>query len=118
MKTIFPIATFILCLVFCGKASASPSGTELQSKCKTALKDQADAFDGGYCAGFIDGVMSQTLVEAKAGFDVPFCLPTGGSMGQIVQVFVKYLDDHPERLHEPASLLLVESLAKAFPCHK
>jgi hypothetical protein len=43
-------------------------------------------------------------------------LPAEVTNGQIVLVFVKYLEVHPERLHKPANLLLVEALRKAFPC--
>jgi hypothetical protein len=35
---------------------------------------------------------------------------------QVVKVFVKYLDDHPEELHRVAALLLSEALHSAFPC--
>ncbi|MGO9640246.1 MAG: Rap1a/Tai family immunity protein [Candidatus Acidiferrales bacterium] len=35
-----------------------------------------------------------------------------------MQVFVKFLDDHPEELNRPAALLLAEALHEAFPCGK
>jgi len=53
---------------------------------------------------------------AKRNRDLSFCLPDQVTNDQIIKIFVKYLDDHPEELHQPASLLLVTSMRKAFPC--
>jgi len=60
--------------------------------------------------------------EAKPGAtvkrnpDLSFCMPATVTNDQIVKIFIKYLDEHPEELHQPASLLLATSLRKAFPC--
>jgi hypothetical protein len=49
---------------------------------------------------------------------VKFCLPVNVDNGQILLVFIKYLEDDPEELHKPANLLFVEEMRKAFPCKK
>lgn len=47
------------------------------------------------------------------------CIPEGvTSTGQIALVLVKYLRDHPERLHESRGLLAFKALEAAFPCPK
>lgn len=45
-----------------------------------------------------------------------FCSPDGGSYGQYVKVVLKFLRDHPERLHEDRRNLVEEALQDAFPC--
>src|ERR1700722_20799376 len=35
------------------------------------------------------------------------CFPSGGNLDQAEKVFLKYVDDHPERLHEEALLLAI-----------
>jgi len=124
MKPATVIAALLISLIICGSAGAqATTGQQIQDKCK-ALVNQNSSFSGGFCAGFIDGVInSQWMWEASDKFHkqshfLSLCLPQEGTNGQYLQVFLKYLDDHPEELHKPAALLLVESLAKAFPCGK
>jgi hypothetical protein len=77
----------------------------------TALVDYCDRDPEGFCLGYIAGI-----AEARPGFCVP---ATGLSFGQLRRVAVKYLNDHPERLNQPAPLELVASaLRLAFPCPK
>lgn len=45
-----------------------------------------------------------------------FELSEGVTQGQMANVFFKYLENHPERRHEDAAELVLESLAKSFPC--
>ena len=45
-----------------------------------------------------------------------YCLPEDVTNGDILEVFNKYLNYHPEELNKPAAFLLVEALAKAFAC--
>ncbi len=113
-----------LSLVMCAKASGqTTTGEQIQSKCKEST-NQTASFNVGFCAGFIDGVIqSQYMWEAsdnlqKRDHAPSFCLPKESTNGQLLQIFIKYLDDHPEELHKPAALLLVQSLQKAFPCRK
>jgi Ssp1 endopeptidase immunity protein Rap1a len=123
-----PTILFLLALLsfaLCGNAAAhATSGEEMLKKCKK-IPDTA-SFDAGFCAGFVDAVLDTlNMWEASDVFekrshdkDVRFCLPEEVTNGQILLVFVKYLEDHPEELHKPANLLLIEALRKAFPCER
>jgi hypothetical protein len=53
-----------------------------------------NAFVGGYCMGIVEATM-----WSLPGTGV-VCLPKGVTTGQGLKVLVKYLDDHPEELHE------------------
>ncbi len=116
----------LLFSVFCVNCHAqTTTGEEIQSKCKGLLnRVETAAFAGGFCAGFIDGVLNEhSMWEAndishKRAHEYKFCFPDNITNDQIMKVFVKYLDDHPEELHKPAAVLLVESMEKAFPCQK
>jgi Rap1a immunity proteins len=121
MRIITVVAVVVLSLLCCGNARANAtSGEELLQKCKT----ESANYGSGFCHGFIAAVLDTlTMWEASDSYekrthdkDVRFCLPAEVTNGQIVLVFVKYLEDHPEKLHMPANLLLVEALRKAFPC--
>jgi hypothetical protein len=104
----------------------SITGLEMQHHCAKLTSDapieRGSAFDAGLCGGFIDGVMDgmyyMAVNKAKTFTDVkmPFCLPSDVSNEQIVKVYMKFLNDHPENLNDPATVLLVRALTAAFPC--
>ena len=119
MKTL--IAALFFFLIFSGKSQAENlSGVEILPKCKEATA----GFNGGRCAGFIEGVISGMFIAGinetaeQTHMRQGYCLPEEATNGQNRTVFVKYLEDHPEELHEPAALLLIKALRKAFPCGK
>ena len=44
------------------------------------------------------------------------CDPPGSTRLQLIKIFVKYVNDHPETAHELFAIIAQRSLAKAFPC--
>ena len=71
----------------------------------------------GICMGMVRGIIGtnhEYAVKTKTAF---FCLPIEGiKYTQAVRVVVKYLKEHPEKLHESAASLAIASLTEAFPC--
>jgi hypothetical protein len=63
----------------------------------------------GVSAGFEHGI-------GKAGVKKAMCMPEGVHIVQEVRVINAYLREHPEELHKSASMLVLRSLDKAFPC--
>lgn len=67
----------------------------------------------GYMEGFFHGVI---FLHTLLGGNL-ICLPTQGiEMGQFVKIAVKFMEDRPAQLHEPARGLILASLQDAFPC--
>jgi len=55
-----------------------------------------------------------TKTQNKTGI---YCLPKGGiELGQALRVTVKWLKDHPEKLHLPGDILIGLALRDAFAC--
>ena len=84
---------------------------------------ERDVEDVVYCAGYIRGFMSgayaaQTALDihSHAAAARVFCAPEVSAQ-QGVRMFVKYLNDHPGRLHEPAYILMWAALSQAWPCN-
>ena len=76
-------------------------------------KLQADAIaQGGARPSAFDGVkwFSPLFLPPQV------CLPEGLSSGQLLLVIVKFLRDHPERLHEARGFLALEAAKASFPC--
>ena len=73
-------------------------------------------FMDGQCVGAIDGITEIAQID-RFSFDARFgiCMPEI-TRGQIVSVFLKYVDDHPERGHDLYGIVLFQSLQQAFPC--
>ena len=70
-------------------------------------------FDQGYCLGFavsVAGVVTDQFGPWRA------CYSTGVTSGQLRDVMVKFLDDHPELLHVNAISLPARAFTEAFPC--
>ena len=76
----------------------------------------------GYIQGFVGGLDVMAMAESKTYEDYQkrktsyVCFPEGSSYGQDVRVVVKWLNDHPETLHEDANTLTFTALRNAFPC--
>jgi hypothetical protein len=71
------------------------------------LQDQA-------CFGFLDAVASIVTREPVAGWRA--CFPGGVTHGQLRDIILKFLDNHPEKLHLAAASLAAHAFAEAFPC--
>jgi Rap1a immunity proteins len=128
MRTLL-VAT-LLSLFLCSTGVAQPaavhaasSGEELLQKCK-GIGSKPTGYDDGFCAGFITGtidtlhmwIASDIFAKRTHDEDVKFCFPDNVDNRQILLVFIKYLEEHPEELHKPANLLFVEAMRKVFPC--
>ena len=109
----------LTCLTFgaCSVAGAAEtpyehSGNFMHAQCSpSAAKQHSNcAF---YLSGLTKGAFGQAvLTESKE----LFCVPLGVTNGQLVDVFYKYLDDHPAQRHMDAAVLAFFSLRDAFPC--
>ena len=88
------------------------NGNELKAFCQGET-----AFDRGVCSGFAVAVASFTV---RAPVDTyRACIPISQvTRGQLRDITVKYLHDHPEWLHFSATSLGSEAFKEAFPCPK
>jgi hypothetical protein len=118
------LAVLLLSLTCISSASgdlpSSPAyeqGNGLLSVCTT---DEHYDTNFGMCLGFIDGVLngaqlsgSGTCTTAAASH---WCIPPEVTMGQIRDVVVKSLREHPETRHERSIILIANAMIAAWPC--
>ena len=100
--------------------SAFTSGNELLQWCGET-QDGRQANEKLRCIGFIAGTEEtlefwKVMNEDSIPKPLRFCFPDGVTNGQIIKVFVKYLNDHPADLHHSAVTLFMQSQNEAFPC--
>jgi hypothetical protein len=131
-------ALFVLCFVPCARAqvigNGQFSGNELVHACEVAIPTQIedkDWIEAFYCLGYLSGARAaigferdinyaESVVRPKQTGPPVFriCIPEEATQDQLAKVVVKYLNDHPERLHEDAFLLVFAAYSDAFPCPK
>jgi hypothetical protein len=66
-----------------------------------------------YITGYVDAHNLETNGTSAQWF---FCSSPKSNYGQYIRIFIKYMEQHPEKLHEDVKVLLFSSLTKAFPC--
>jgi hypothetical protein len=80
--------------------------------------------DAAHCLGYLNGIM-----DAYADWDTvntrrhannpsPACLPSNINTQELAMVVVKFLNDHPDKLHDPYYDLVTIALSEAYPCEK
>jgi len=109
------VRAFLVALALLGATSsamaATTSATSSGAGCRKANERSViDKVDAGFCSGIVEGTM-WSLQIAKL-----VCLPNGMTLGQGLKVLVKYMDDHPEELHEKTAELAARAFVKAWPC--
>jgi len=62
------------------------------------------------CDSYVTGLADGLIVANR------ICVPDEVTNGQTAAVVLKFLNDHPERLHERRRTLASEALIRAFPC--
>jgi Rap1a immunity proteins len=62
-----------------------------------------------------DGKPAPSHMWADEDF-VSTCIPDEAPVAQLTRVVVKWLREHPEKLHELKGFLVIEALKSAFPC--
>jgi hypothetical protein len=102
------VRAFLLALALLGAtSSAMADGIDDLPGCKAAT-----GRDAGFCMGIVEGLM-----WSLPGWGV-VCLPKGVTTGEGLKVLVKYMEDHPEELHDRTAELAFRAFVKAWPCSR
>jgi Ssp1 endopeptidase immunity protein Rap1a len=125
-----PVAVLLM-LFFTGSAFAQTQGhrdgNSLLESCNAALKAKDDSsahVDRGaawYCIGYVQGIResldAQRLLSSSTHADDPsgISIPEEVENGQVIRVVVRWLQNHPESLHEEKIVIMIWALREAFP---
>jgi hypothetical protein len=120
------VGALVAGLILFSSNIALADGNDLLSWCSSALLPMeekvklsgADHIGIGLCLGFMQGITTANMTyHAMTGKEVLFCLPDEGiSNEQAARIVVKYLKDHPEKLHEMEAFIAFDAFRKTFPC--
>ncbi len=96
----------------------SQSGASMLPSCRQMAtgnvgKSVTEAARGGGCAGMVGTLLA---VGPKLSDDMKFCPPPGSNLPLGLKVFVKFLEDHPDRQEEPTITLALAAFREAWAC--
>ena len=108
------VALFVLAMSM--PVEAGMTGNDLLRKCQweganEAIKILNDTFCLGIIAGYTDALRNTIGLNS-------LCIPNKAEWEQRKKIVVKYMNDHPEKLHEYYEVLILQAMRKAFPCKK
>jgi hypothetical protein len=89
------------------------SGNRLLPACKKIVSGSNADFGMGLCLGMLSGIAGVAHLLPE---DARYC-PTG-TMGQTVRIVVKYMEDHPQVLHQDFQFIALAALRQSWPCRK
>ncbi|GLI93830.1 hypothetical protein LMG27198_28220 [Methylocystis echinoides] len=110
----FALAT---ALILCSGEAFSEdvfNGNRMYNLCTTGKSNPAVK---SHATTYVSGVLNTLqLVQSSKSFPKLVCLPDGVTYEQAVDIFCKYLEQNPEQRSKNSAILIVASLARAFPC--
>lgn len=117
------------------QAALPEDGNELLSRCADVVeivgetvnypeanaKALTEVWQVAYCTAWIDSSLIYLWSYGSFFLQTSTCFPTkenrlSVTSGQGVRILVKYLKDHPKRLHEHPTILTNDAFREAFPC--
>lgn len=92
------------------------TGVTLRNYCidRSDMSTQ-QAMDYSICTGFLTAIASASRCgNSVHGFSA--LVPDNAKATQLSRIVVKWLNDHPEKLHVDGSYLVANAFQDAFPC--
>jgi hypothetical protein len=124
-------AALLLCLMpFASRAETDHSDLEtalvVQSWCKAIVSAKFGADrrvfftqnqDTGFCWGAFATIQELSkYASSENARMLGICTPSTSTRIQLIKIFSKYVDDHPEAANQSFSDVALLSLTQAFPC--
>lgn len=88
-------------------ASQSITGNDIYDQCVSESPGCTH-----YVAGVLDGLQFFNAVSDPS----LYCIPSGVTNKQLIDIFRRFLTENPEHRHRPASYILVVAISEAYPC--
>ena len=124
-KNILTVLMLILFFPFSGQASNYNISTikGLADACQNVVNkqnnQQFDEMGYGLCFGYMRGIKNTydaQRIAAGRNHNGSICYPDGVTWLQLINVYLKWSEDHPEVHNESAWSGTVFAMKKAFPC--
>jgi hypothetical protein len=129
VRTAIPaIVALLLSFSSWGAEMEDETALQVQSWCREVINAKLGANDTillkrsnfytGFCWGAFASIQQFSTYVPRGSTDrlLYICTPPTSTRLQLIKIFSKYVDDHPETAHEDFSDIAFQALVKAFPC--
>jgi len=123
MRVGLVVVLFVTSLVGTGEARSQDvtgylDGNKLYEFCQPVDGFGVKPFCQAYITGVIDYVHMSDWALLKSGAQIrrSWCETYGVTIGQSVDVVIRYLQNHPEERNQPGAALVYMAMRTAFPC--
>jgi hypothetical protein len=101
-------------------AAADGSAKEVAASCRELFKPNASkSFDAGLCIGSFTTIHAlSAVVDQNRAPLLGFCRPPGADFTELVRVFMRYVDSHPQSAQAYYAIEAINALVEAYPCKK
>ena len=113
--------TLIVSILLGGMAFTQPAragfmtGNQLYSACTAEKNDPTYYQRIAQCQSYVTGALD--MLDGLQSFKkLPVCLTSGVTVGQVTDITIKYLREHPEKRNYSASSLVFLAANEAFGC--
>jgi hypothetical protein len=94
---------------------------EMQIETKSTTEGRISfplTFGNGLCWGFFDAFGGLSRLQSDTGNKtiLYICAPADTTLTQFVRTFIEYAENNTQRLNEPAEIVALLALNKAYPC--
>lgn len=114
----------LVLLAFCSSEIAAAGGSaELVMQCRSVkptggATDVLDAWNQGMCLGTLTGFRYGVRLPSALGLKSQICIPQEVTNGQLVAVYVKWVDQNPDKWHYNENVTVGRALGNAFRCER
>ncbi|MEQ9518484.1 MAG: Rap1a/Tai family immunity protein [Parvibaculum sp.] len=125
---VFLILSLLIAEPTTAMATEAYTGNDLLNDCGTSADDTRMEFCFGLVSGAVHGV-NFAVFDAIISYDpesgqnpavfrnkYATCIPEEVTIGQLRDIVVKYLNDHPSERHQYAVGLILTAVGKTFAC--
>ncbi len=99
---------------YSGFALLRDCGSYVAARNKQA--NQAEIEAATICAGYVMGISDAHDMFSATNMSPTWCAPDNVTVGQLVNPVHKYIISTPEKMHLPASGIIVSALMQTYPC--
>lgn len=91
------------------------SGNQIYSDCQANKSDDTYYQKSAHCTAYVMGAFDAILLARQLN-GKPDCTPNNLTAGQMRDVTLKYMRDHPENRNMSAASIVLLSIVDAWPC--
>ena len=99
---------------------AGEQGASSWRKIDETPQTYRDQINAGICLGYIQGAVDAINLSLHPYSTLPlppaWCAPKEATTDELIRVFLKYIDGHPEELSHAAADVLWRAMIDSYPC--